>query len=185
MSSLVRLLKVCAPFLPSSPLYFLCSVFARAGLIDVRVFIAEIMVTAHSLQRNTLDDINAMPLYPTEALLWDDTVLPLSEFQAGSMLALPKLNLQVIDTCMRIYLFVLLVTMHTTAACVQFLTFQDYLLRSFQLFRLESAYEIREDIADATERLSPKRVFDYETGARVERVEFQGWSRMAMPVRND
>ncbi len=74
--------------------------------------------------------------------------------------------------------------MHATAACVQFLTFQDYLLRSFQLFRLESAYEIREDIADATERLSPKRVFDYETGARVERVEFQGWSRMAMPVRN-
>ena len=70
------------------------------------VFIAEIMVTAHSLQRNTLDDINAMPLYPTEALLWDDTVLPLSEFQAGSMLALPKLNLQVIDTHMRIYLFV-------------------------------------------------------------------------------
>lgn len=64
----------------------------------------------------------------------------------------------------------------------QFLTFQDYLLRSFTLFRLESAYEVREDIADAVERLSPRKVFDYDTGARVERIEFQGWSRMAMSV---
>ena len=47
------------------------------------------------------------------------------------VLALPKLNLQ-------------------------FLTFTDYLLRAFKLFRLESAYEIREDVNDAARRLQPR-----------------------------
>lgn len=46
------------------------------------------------------------------------------------MLALPKLNLQ-------------------------FLTFHDYLLRNFNLFRLEATYEIREDIGDVLKRVGP------------------------------
>ena len=35
---------------------------------------------------------------------------------------------------------------------LQFLSFYDYLLRCFTLFRLESAYEIRGDIVDAVRR---------------------------------
>jgi hypothetical protein len=46
------------------------------------------------------------------------------------VLALPKLNLQ-------------------------FLTPVDYLLRNFNLFRLEATYEIREDIVDVVKRLGP------------------------------
>ena len=44
------------------------------------------------------------------------------------VLALPKLNLQ-------------------------YLTFHDYLLRNFNLFRLESTYEIRQDVEDVALRL--------------------------------
>jgi intron-binding protein aquarius len=49
--------------------------------------------------------------------------VPSENYTGKTVLALPKLNLQ-------------------------FLTFHDYLLRSFNLFRLESAYEIRQDMVD-------------------------------------
>jgi len=79
-----------------------------------------------------LDELNLMPLYPTETLLWDLNQLPLSSHYSGNeVLALPKLNLQ-------------------------FLSIHDYLLRNFTLFRLESAYEIRADLSDAIKRMGPK-----------------------------
>lgn len=55
-------------------------------------------------------------------------ILIIDRWIAGDdVLALPKLNLQ-------------------------FLSFYDYLLRCFTLYRLESAYEIRADIVDAVKR---------------------------------
>lgn len=51
-------------------------------------------------------------------------------FLSKGCLALPKLNLQ-------------------------FLTLHDYLLRNFNLFRLESTYEIRQDIEDIVLRMKP------------------------------
>ena len=71
------------------------------------------------------------------------------------MLALPKLN-------------------------VQFLTIGDYLLRNFLLYRLESAYEIREDLVDAIKRMGPKQLQFAAAGA--PKVSFAGWARMALPV---
>jgi intron-binding protein aquarius len=98
-----------------------------------------------------LEDLNMTPLYPTEALLWDRDKLPLSNHYSGNeVLALPKLNLQ-------------------------FLSIHDYLLRNFTLFRLESAYEIRDDLADAVKRMGPKE------GLRGT-VSFGGWARMALPI---
>jgi intron-binding protein aquarius len=47
--------------------------------------------------------------------------IPTAAYSGGRPLALPKLNLQ-------------------------FLSPADYLLRNFHLFRLEAAYEVREDI---------------------------------------
>lgn len=38
---------------------------------------------------------------------------------------------------------------------LQFLTLHDYLLRDFNLFRLESTYEIRQDIEDSVSRMKP------------------------------
>ena len=101
------------------------------------------------------------------------------------MLALPKLNLQ-------------------------FLTLGDYLLRNFNLFRLEATYEIREDLSDVLKRIKPFIGDDEQArgragrarggggvgwgaeGARVVnqrlfsrarlQVGFGGWARMAQPV---
>lgn len=54
-----------------------------------------------------------MPLYPTEEVVWNESIVPTEYFSGEGCLALPKLNLQ-------------------------FLTLHDYLLRNFNLFRLES-----------------------------------------------
>lgn len=94
-----------------------------------------------------------MPLYPTEDIIWNENIVPTAYFSGEGCLALPKLNLQ-------------------------FLTLHDYLLRNFNLFRLEStcklfqhkiswlcsilfgvADEIRQDIEDAVSRLCPWYLF--------------------------
>jgi intron-binding protein aquarius len=72
-----------------------------------------------------------------------------NDYNGTQVLALPKLNLQ-------------------------FLTVHDYLLRNFILYRLESAYEIREDIVDAVKRMGPKM------GLRG--TVFAGWARMALQI---
>lgn len=92
-----------------------------------------------------------MPLYPTEDIIWDENVVPNEYFSGDNCLALPKLNLQ-------------------------FLTLHDYLYRNFNLFRLESTYEIRQDIEDAVIRMLP---WQSEEGE----VVFGGWARMALPIQ--
>lgn len=91
-----------------------------------------------------------MPLYPTESIIWDENLVPTSYYNGDNVLALPKLNLQ-------------------------FLTLHDYLLRNFNLFRLESTFEIRQDVEDAVSRMLP---WLSEEGD----VVFGGWARMALPV---
>ena len=80
-----------------------------------RSYLEEILV--HSVQKRTsqIQLINEMPLYPNESLLWDENLVPNMNYIGEGPLALPKLNLQ-------------------------FLTFHDYLLRNFNLFRLEAWY---------------------------------------------
>jgi intron-binding protein aquarius len=114
-------------------------------------FLLEVVVSAFEKRRSQRQAINEMPLYPNEDVLWDENVVPSIAYTGEGCLALPKLNLQ-------------------------FLTFHDYLLRNFNLFRLEATYEIRTDIADALQRMGPHR--DRETGE----VKFSGWARMATPV---
>ncbi|CAG8611326.1 5479_t:CDS:10, partial [Scutellospora calospora] len=92
----------------------------------------------------------------TGLALTDDQMTELhfvkTQFYSGDTpLALPKLNLQ-------------------------FLTIHDYLLRNFNLFRLESTYEIRQDIEDVVKRLAPRII--YPSG----RTEFTGWARMAIEI---
>ncbi|CAM9771883.1 unnamed protein product [Chrysoparadoxa australica] len=101
-------------------------------------------------RQSQIAKLREIPLCPNEELLWDENVVPPSQYYNGQVMALPKMNLQ-------------------------FLTVHDYLLRSFELFRLESAYEVRDDLEDAIKRMSP--TIDY-TGA----VKFGGWARKAMPI---
>lgn len=83
--------------------------------------------------------------------MWDESLVPSINYSGEGCLALPKLNLQ-------------------------FLTLHDYLLRNFNLFRLESTYEIREDIQEAVPHLHSYINNEGETA-------FRGWSRMAVPIK--
>eukprot|EP00058_Branchiostoma_floridae_P027957 XP_002613448.1 hypothetical protein BRAFLDRAFT_123925 [Branchiostoma floridae] len=112
--------------------------------------ITSLQVSRHERRLSQLEALNEMPLYPTEEILWDENIVPTEYFSGEGCLALPKLNLQ-------------------------FLTLHDYLLRNFNLFRLESTYEIRQDIEDAVGRMKPWKA---EDGS----VYFGGWARMAQPV---
>lgn len=113
-------------------------------------FLMELLFWKHERKRSQQEAINEMPLYPTENIIWDENVVPTEFFSGEGCLALPKLNLQ-------------------------FLTLHDYLLRNFNLFRLESTYEIRQDIEDAISHLKPWR---NEQGETI----FGGWARMALPT---
>lgn len=116
-------------------------------------FLTEVMVSAYERRRPQREIIEGMPLYPTEELLLDGDAVPgdqnLTTLGDG-VLALPRLNLQ-------------------------FLTLNDYLVRNFYLFRLEAAYEVREDVAEAIKRTAPYLGDD-------DSVHFGGWSRMAQPL---
>ncbi|XP_034238562.1 RNA helicase aquarius isoform X1 [Thrips palmi] len=115
-------------------------------------FLLELLVSRHERRASQLELLNEMPLYPTEEIIWNENIVPTEYFSGEGCLALPKLNLQ-------------------------FLTLHDYLLRNFNLFRLESTYEIRQDIEDAVSRLSPWKAED-------DSVYFGGWARMAQPIVN-
>ncbi|XP_034693075.1 RNA helicase aquarius-like [Vitis riparia] len=114
-------------------------------------FLIEVMVSFFEKQQSQKEAINALPLYPNEQIMWDESLVPSINYSGEGCLALPKLNLQ-------------------------FLTLHDYLLRNFNLFRLESTYEIREDIQEAVPHLLAYINHEGETA-------FRGWSRMAVPIR--
>ncbi|KAM8833729.1 RNA helicase aquarius isoform 2-T3 [Synchiropus picturatus] len=110
----------------------------------------ELLVSRHERRISQIEQLNQMPLYPTEKIIWDENIVPTEYYSGEGCLALPKLNLQ-------------------------FLTLHDYLLRNFNLFRLESTYEIRQDIEDVVYRMKP---WQSEYGG----VVFGGWARMAQAI---
>eukprot|EP00249_Psilotum_nudum_P035887 c5805_g2_i1 orf=2-796(+) len=109
------------------------------------------MSSTFEKQLSQREAINALPLYPNEEVMWDESLVPSINYTGEGCLALPKLNLQ-------------------------FLTLHDYLLRNFNLFRLESTYEIREDIHDVLQRMGAYINDDAGTS-------FRGWARMAVPIK--
>ncbi|XP_070491078.1 RNA helicase aquarius [Chironomus tepperi] len=114
-------------------------------------FLKNLLISRHERRISQLEALNEMPLYPTEEIVWDENIVPNEYFSGDGCLALPKLNLQ-------------------------FLTLHDYLYRNFNLFRLESTYEIRQDIEDAVIRMLPWQSEENE-------VVFGGWARMALPIQ--
>lgn len=116
-----------------------------------RDFVLEVLDSMLGKRLSQLEVLSQTALCPSEELLWDEHQIPKgAKYTGEQVLALPKLNLQ-------------------------FLTMHDYLLRNFSLFRLESAYEIREDLVDAIKRMGPR------TGLGGQ-VSFAGWARMALPI---
>ena len=105
---------------------------AEEGAVEMedseREVLLKTLIFRHEKRISQLQELNEMPLYPTEKIIWDEDVVPGEFYNGETVLALPKLNLQ-------------------------FLTLNDYLLRNFKLFQLESTYEIRGDVEDAVARL--------------------------------
>lgn len=114
-----------------------------------RAFVTEVLVSAFERRRSQRQAVAEMPLYPTEDVVWDEGSVPSASSAGDASLALPKLNLQ-------------------------FLTFHDYLLRNFNLFRLEATYAIRQDVGDVVARVAPALGPDGST-------TLTGWARMAVP----
>jgi intron-binding protein aquarius len=134
----------------------LCTQLALIGAQNSRgeeskELLLELIITAHERRVSQTEAINMRSLYPDETIIWDENMIPSGNFTGAEVLALPKLNLQ-------------------------FLTFYDYLLKNFTLYRLESTYEIRQDIEDSIRRIQPRLA----TGETV----FRGWSRMALPINS-
>uniref|UniRef100_A0A8R1DM74 Intron-binding protein aquarius n=1 Tax=Caenorhabditis japonica TaxID=281687 RepID=A0A8R1DM74_CAEJA len=116
-------------------------------------YLVETITLCCERRPNQLTQLNEKPLFPTEKVIWDENVVPYEHYSGEGVLALDKLNLQ-------------------------FLTLHDYLLRNFNLFQLESTYEIRQDLEDVLFRMRP---FAHETQ---KKTIFAGWARMALPIDN-
>ena len=118
------------------------------GEIDRRRLLA-IICYRYASRPGELQKVAKLPIFPSESLLWDVNQIPSTHSSNFSALALPKLNLQ-------------------------FLSFFDYVIRNFKLYRLESAHGIRSDLAEVAKRVQPV--------IRNNKTMFQGWSRKAIEI---
>lgn len=125
-----------------------------------RGYMMAILVHHVSLPPYPLDQLKSFPLYPTESILFDHNVIPPGTlFRKMPVLSIPKLN-------------------------KQFLSYQDYLLRNFELVRLESAYDIRSDLVDVIKRVQPvvRQTMQEDSNSSVLKSDFTGWARMALEL---
>lgn len=128
-----------------------------------RDFLLEVLEHFLVIEPDPLEELQNIPLYPTEEVLWDPAVVPPghTNLWASPVLSLPTLN-------------------------TQFISFADYLWRNWELLRSESSYEIRLDLVDALRRLKPTtrlqfNEFDSAAPGEVLSTDFSGWARMALP----
>lgn len=59
-----------------------------------RDFLIELLISRHEKRESQLQEINEMPLYPTEEVIWDENIVPGEFYNGEGVLALPKLNIQ-------------------------------------------------------------------------------------------
>ncbi|KAI9248637.1 hypothetical protein BY458DRAFT_445736 [Sporodiniella umbellata] len=116
--------------------------------IDLKDYLIEVLIAEYEKPESPTEKVKKQPIYPDEKVIFDTKLTQMSRYIGDRPLALPKLNLQ-------------------------YLTLGDYLLRNHQLFKLESIYNIRQDIEDAVKRLSPRMKFPEC------KTEFAGKARMA------
>lgn len=106
-------------------------------------------------------EVSKLPLYPTDSVIWDTALIPEVEFSnRRDSLALPKMGLQ-------------------------YLAMRDYLLRSFELYRLASTYDVRLDLEDSISLLKPHISTVRAAGAITARkhvTSFAGVARMGIEL---
>jgi hypothetical protein len=121
--------------------------------VELQEYLLDVFVDQYKHRKVHHESIKSLPMFPNETFLWGSDSIPHgSTYNGSSVLSLPKLNLQ-------------------------YLTMHDCFYRNFNLFRLESAFEIREDIVDAVKRMGPRQSLGGS-------VSFAGFSRMAVSVQS-
>ncbi|KAL8688950.1 MAG: hypothetical protein Q9218_005264, partial [Villophora microphyllina] len=97
-----------------------------------RELLLETILAAHERSRTFREVMRHLSVLPTEAALYEPTLLRNEQYNGSRSLAIPKLNLQ-------------------------YLSAGDFLWRSFVLFRCESFFEVRKDIEETIKRLQPQQ----------------------------
>ena len=113
-----------------------------AKITRERELLMEVLLSFHERRKTFQDTIRGLSILPTEATLYEQTLLRNETYDGSQALAIPKLNLQ-------------------------YLSVSDFLWRAFILYRCESFFEVKTDIEEVLKRLQPKPV-DSEGGARFE-----------------
>ncbi|CAL8581376.1 hypothetical protein XPA_007074 [Xanthoria parietina] len=96
-----------------------------------RDLLLEILLSFHERRRTFRESMTDLSILPTEAALYEPTLLRNQYYDGSRSLAVPKLNLQ-------------------------YLSVGDFLWRSFVLYRCESFYEIRQHVEETIKRLQPQ-----------------------------
>ena len=91
----------------------------------------EVLVSAHERRKTFQETVRDLSTLPTEATLYEETLLRNETYDGSRSLAIPKLNLQ-------------------------YLSVGDFLWRAFILYRCESFFEVRKDIEEVIKRLQPR-----------------------------
>ncbi|KAG8529968.1 uncharacterized protein KY384_005450 [Bacidia gigantensis] len=97
-----------------------------------RKLVLEILVSTHEKQKTFQDSVRNMSVLPTEATLFEESLLQNDTYNGSRPLGMPKINLQ-------------------------YLTIGDFLWRSFVLHRCEQFFEIRNFLEETVKRLRPSR----------------------------
>ena len=61
-------------------------------------FLIEVMVSFFEKQQSQKEAINALPLYPNEQIMWDESLAPSINYSEEGCLALPKLKSAIFNT---------------------------------------------------------------------------------------
>ena len=95
-----------------------------------RAFLSEVLVSCYERRKTYQETIRGMSVLPTEATLYEPTLLRNEAYNGSQALAIPKLNLQ-------------------------YLSVGDFLWRAFVMYRCESFFEVKKDIEDVLKQLQP------------------------------
>jgi len=132
-------------------------------------FLTEVMLY-HCCKRATLlERISATPVFPTEGMLYSPFQIP----DPLHSLAVPGEKKRRRGGA---FAGTRTKSMNLPKLGLAYLSVHDYLMRSYALYQLESAYGIREDVTEVARRM--QALVDHAGG-----VSFQGWARMAVTLK--
>lgn len=118
-----------------------------------RKFLDDVFASEMRIQSSTKKAVETMPIYPTEQLITDASLVPEDKADSAPLdliAAVPKINLQ-------------------------FLSLPDYFERNFTLYLAEAAYDVRQHVVSVIRRLAP---YMNDCG----QTDFAGWSKLGTSV---